>query len=197
MALPMHTDISQPEGLHTGTVYLSQGGQLLIQQEAGLICAQCAASCLLEPQNKDKVLVAYTAQGEAWVIAVLHRSEAPATLLLPPDTTLCADKLHIAAPQLHVQSINMRLHAKALHMGGRVLLQTFENIRNVSRTLSVHALQKVAKYGNLREKVTQLAEYTMERVRHNVRTSLRMRSENMDLKAKKIVNVDGEHIKIG
>lgn len=197
--------------LVSGTVQTCRGNDLLIAGESGLLRAVRAESCLLAPQRGDRVLVALLDSGEAWVLSVLQRHGKEAELHLPKRTTLRAEELNIQAGRagLDASSLTLRgddvklegkrmeIRSRLLVFGGQVLLQGFAVMQTVAHKLAENIVRRSSRYGSLKENVDDLAERRAGRVRMDSRTTLRVRSENADIRAKGQMDLDAEHIKVG
>ena len=197
--------------LVSGTVQTCRGNDVLIAGESGILRAVRAESCLLAPEKGDRVLVALLDSGEAWVLSVLQRHGGKAELHLPEHTTLHAEELNIQADRAGLDAASLRLRgrdvtlegshveirSRLLALGGQVLLQGFAVMQTVARRLGENIVRRSSRYGSLKENVDDLAERKAGRMRTDSRTSLRVRSENADIRAKGQMDLDAEHIKVG
>lgn len=199
-------------GISGGIVAGQSGSALLVSSSGQLLRATRAEGCLLEPAPGDKVLVASLPDGEIWVLSVLQRASAEtATVALPRNTVITADTLHLAAREtrcvaenltlqgdrMTLEGRHMTLTATVLNLGGSLLVHTFEAMHTVVKKCTEQILQKQQWYGTLRQRVRELAQYRAGRVRFESDTALRVRAENADVKAQKLLDMDAEHIRLG
>ncbi len=76
--------------LSTGSVLALKGKTILVQSESGVVTADRAAGCLLDPKAGDKVLVSILGENEAYVLSVLKRADGSGkTITFDGDTTFC------------------------------------------------------------------------------------------------------------
>ncbi len=197
MAYPIRNDVPETRELLSGIISHVSGDGLLVQTPAGLVRAVRAAGCLLAPEQGDRVLVALLG-AEAWVLNVLQRAkDTTATLRLPARTSISSTSLHISASNTQLSGENLQLNATSLAMNGTTLVVKFGLIRTLARRVDEFVRERCAHFGSLRERILGLAERRAGRVRLNSDTSLRVRAEHADLKAKTILDLDAEHIKLG
>lgn len=64
------------------------GDTLHVATSGGRLLAKRAVSCLVEPEDSDRVLVAVSDAGRAWVLAVLERESTSHRLVLDGDIAL-------------------------------------------------------------------------------------------------------------
>ena len=176
------SSIPQP-ALASGRVQQTDSGACLVAGPFGLLRAQRAAGCLLEPRAGDKVALFLTAQ-EAWVISVLSRTADEGELALPARTAVrAAGSLSLQAPSLHLQ--------------GGVLVKAFDSVRTVASKIFEKAGLRFGLFGKHAEQVSGLRETKAGRMRVALDEGLRVRSGSADLKARESMRIDGGHINIG
>lgn len=195
----------------SGVVQVTDGEALLVRGDFGLVRCQRATGCLLTPVPQDRVLLAFVEE-TAWVLAVLERkAKGAAVLHLPEQAELWTDSLairarttHLDAEELTLSSRTLRLaaedmslHSSLLALSGKVLVQGFGAVQNFACWLGERVFRRKARYGELRENVDGLVERQAGRVRLNSRASYRLRAENADIRAKTVLDLDAEHIKMG
>ncbi|MCR5813219.1 MAG: DUF3540 domain-containing protein [Desulfovibrio sp.] len=197
--------------LNEARVQHVEGDMVLTVGPAGLVKAVRAAGCLLLPEPGDTVLLALTGSGRAWVVSVLVREHAQASLRLPDasslscrelsvqteKTSLNAETLSLSGSELSMAAGHVTISSRLLSLGGRVLLQGFAFVRTLAGTLSEHLLRRNSRIGSLSEHVEQLSERHSGRVRETIDTSYRLRAENADVRAKEQIDLDARHIKLG
>lgn len=187
------------------------GDQYLVLGACGLIRVTRAAGCLLRPEVGDTVLVALMSSGKSWLLSVLVKRTEQGSLALPKITSACVKSLSLEAEthvisgehvtidarRLHLLGGMLKLQAKALVLKGRQLLQGFSTIRTFADKLAETVVRRTARYDKTRQDVRDLCETNTSRLRVNCAAGLRMRAENVDIKARTHLDIDAEHIKVG
>ncbi|MCR5170323.1 MAG: DUF3540 domain-containing protein [Desulfovibrio sp.] len=176
--------------LASGRVQQADGGACLVAGPFGLVRAQRAAGCLLEPRTGDTVAIFFTAQ-DAWILSVLSRTADEGELALPAATAVTARQLSIRAES------GLELHAPALRLGGGVLEQSFEAVRTFASKIFEKAALRFGLFGKHAEQVSGLRETRAGRMRVALDEGLRVRSGSADVKARESMRIDGGHINIG
>lgn len=207
-----------PDGLLAGTVVRAERGAFAVRCRGGEIEVEArrAASCLLEPEPGDRVLVA-TPDGEAWVLAVLDRADPGSVSRV------------VIAGDLEIQVPDGRFGVAAQES---IDLVTSKDLRVVAGGIDVHAVDASAAF----ERLTVLADLvraeldriklvatrsdsTVEQVTERSKRSFRtveeldcVRAETIDYAATKVAQVtarttlvtaeeliklDGEQVHIG
>lgn len=193
-------------GLVPGTVHSkdTEGLAMLVHTASGLIRAGRAAGCLLEPAPRDTVLLALLDNGEAWVLSVLRQHKPEGSLVLPATTTILggkltlrADNMALESSKLHIESDRLHIGARLLHLAGQNLLQTFGVVRQVAGRLKERILHKEIACQTLRENVTDLMETRAGHMHLHSNHELRVRVDHADIRAKTVLDMDAEHIKLG
>jgi hypothetical protein len=188
--------------LLTGTikVFLTERDASVETGDGGRIYAVQAASCLLAPVIGDRVLICQES-GEAFILAVLSRSETTRAEISVPD----ADHLSIKARREVV------LEAPALHFGTRQLTVLAEKIFQTGATIVSHFKQMVETVGdksiNARTISTRAASRTAsidEADILNARSLIQtidgvstQTSEIALVTARRDVRLDGERVSVG
>lgn len=143
--------------------------------------ARRAASCLLQPQAGDRVLLA-TIASETFVLAVLERIGEKAELDVPgaASVQLRAPRVQVAATEsIELQSAcDIELTAAA----GKLSL----NARHLLTTVTDALIQ------NARQYITHVESYALK-----ARALLRLHGRDAIVTAEKDVNVDAERINLG
>ncbi|MCK6592164.1 MAG: DUF3540 domain-containing protein [Polyangiaceae bacterium] len=201
----------------SGTVTNRRGGELTVELGSGVVAARRAFSCLVEPLEGDRVLVAVEASGRAYVLAVLERTREGA------KTTLRAEgDLEIQAP-MGTCSIAAQEGVK-IASPGEVSLTSGELSINALRGKVV--MEKLAFVGQwvqgelgklkvLAESVDSVVTRVSERVARSYRTvdeidqvkagqmdytakeQIRMHAKNTIVTSDNLVKVDGDQIHFG
>jgi hypothetical protein len=163
---------------------------MIASRMAGAVRATRAAGCLLRPETGDRVLVALTGEN-AWVLTVLERGSQAATLELPAKTTLNAERLDIEAQTL-------ALSAPVMMFSGKLLAQGFDFVRTAAVRLVEVAVRRHGRYGKHREETRDTLELTAGRLRVESRHSASIQAENVDIEARKLLDMNaGDLVKVG
>ena len=184
-----NNDMLQP-ALASGRVQQADRGAALVAGPFGLVRAQRAAGCLLEPKTGDTVALFLTDQ-EAWIISVLARTPGEGELVLPARTAVRARELQISAES------EVALQAPSVRIAGGVLVQAVESVRTLASKIFEKASLRFGLFGKLAEQVSGLKETKASRMRVSLDENLRVRSASADLKARESMRIDGGHINIG
>lgn len=203
---------SGEQQLFSGIVLHAEKDAFLVQCPMQTVRAVRAASCLLRPEQGDSVLVVLPSTGRAWVLAVLMQQAEEAWLDLPAHTSIQAEQMHFCSEEMHLDAQNtlhlqaaslegtaqnIQLKAGILSLTGGVLMQHFASVRQFARTIAQKCGLLRTDCQKKQEQIEELAEMTAGRIRVQAESSVRVRSESMDMQAKRHVILDGERIKIG
>lgn len=203
--------------VHSAGVVLERNGdRLSIRTGRGPLEARCAASCLLEPEPGDRVLVSGESPADCYVIAVLERAGTqPQRLRLHGDTCLAVNggtlsvvaeeglelsagkTVKISGTELEASASSARLIFGRLAGIGRSWLATVDKlgvvgqaVETVTRKLSLRAEQ------SFRE-VEQIDQLRSGQIDHRASGNLSLRGRNTLLTAKELVKLDGDQIHLG
>jgi hypothetical protein len=189
---------SNGNALTEGVARMVSGACCMVATPAGLLRATRAAGCLLAPAAGDRVLLALTPDN-AWVLAVLERGEGgAATLELPPRTTIDArETLILTAGDLRAEAASLTLSASFMRFSGKLLLQSFESVRTMAARLVELVFRRHARYGKVKEETVETREVSAGRMRVDCAHSVRLSAENLDIKARELLDMDAGHIKLG
>lgn len=178
--------------------------------------AQRAASCLIEPERGDKVLMIHGgAHADAYILAVLARAEPDkAKLALPGGIALQADAgaLTVQARQVNLQaSESASMQAPRVALSGLSGEIRFQRLETVAQKLRAHfgavhgAAQSVTttvgrlvqRLGNSLRWIDKLDETRAGRVRMQVEDRFDLKSRHASMRAAGQVKIDGEKIDLG
>lgn len=186
-----HSNDPLQPALASGRVQQADRGACLVAGPFGLVRAQRAAGCLLDPRAGDTVALFLTSQ-EAWILSVLSRSAGDeGELVLPARTAVRARELAISAES------GLALQAPSVRVEGGVLVQAAESVRTIASKIFEKASLRFGLFGKLAEQVSGLKETKASRLRVCLDENLRVRSASADLKARESMRIDGGHINIG
>ncbi|OUO93845.1 DUF3540 domain-containing protein [Cloacibacillus sp. An23] len=193
-ALPIEADGALVKGTVAG---VGDDGAMLVRTPRGLVRAERAAGCLLKPRCGDVVLTAFLPGGEAWVTCVLVRGDTEAEIELPAKTALRARELSVESESASIVSRSISMEGTVVSMGGGLLLQGFAAVQTAARRLGERIARKSGHYGELSERTDGLDERRAGRMRVESEASYRLRAENADVRAKAMLDLDAERIKVG
>src|SRR5690606_38231936 len=140
-----------PSNLGSGRVILRDGTQLCVAlEEGGEVIARRAASCLLQPEPGDRVIVG--AVPEAWVLAVLERDETrPAELAFEGDAVVRSrrGRIDLRAPEVQVSAgrrVGLAAREMSLQGGAAQIAVDRLEARGRAATASFDEVSLVARF---------------------------------------------------
>lgn len=206
------TEISQ----ELGTVTRIEGATFVARTEEGEHRARRAASCLLEPEVGDLVLLAVATDGRSYVLAVLEREEGAAgSIVADGDLTIKLGKgrFAVAAQEgvelvsgkdVSVVSGDLRVNA----VDGTVALTRLSFLGDVVRAEIAKAKVLAGSFDTIAERISQkvkrayrIVEETdhlrAEAVDYVAKKTMSLRGQNALVTAEELVKVDGDQIHLG
>lgn len=180
-----------------GTIVERSSEGLSVVTSHGRYRAKAAFSCLVEPAPGDRVLVATTLAGEAFVLAVLERtSDEPAVLRTDRDLSVRVSegRFTVAAPDGVDLATPKELNLVAGELG----------VRAKTGRLAIDALTHLGKLAHLDVEQVKglfgLVDHVAERISQTVKRSYRFveeldvtRAQQIDVRAESNVNVRGRN----
>ncbi len=198
-----------------GTVTAIQGGRLSVAAHDGVYQAERAVSCLVEPTVHDFVLMAVLPTGPAYVLAVLTRESAGATLSVKGDLRLrpengrvvlassegvsiaSSQDVSIAAGKVDVNAVDGVIGFSTLRYVGRFLQAEVEKTKLFGSTLD-RVFDRVSETVKRAYRVVEeLDQLRAERVDHSASETMRLHGRHTLMTARELVKVDGEQIHMG
>ena len=198
-----------------GTVTAIHGGRLTVAAHDGVYQAERAVSCLVEPVVRDFVLLAVLPSGPAYVLAVLTREGAGATLSVEGDLRLrpqggrvvlssaegvsiaSSQDVSIAAGKVDVNAVDGVIGFSTLRYVGRFLQAEIEKSKLTGGTLD-RVLDRVSETVKRAYRVVEeLDQLRAERVDHSAKETMRLHGKHTLMTARELVKVDGEQIHMG
>lgn len=197
-----------------GTVEAAEGA-LHVHTKSGRLRAELAMSCLVAPVSGDRVLVATTGSGRAFVLAVLVRpTDAPPRLRFEGDVDVAAggrlrfvakdgvdiateNDVNVVSRSLEVRSKVGRLMVDSAAFVTRYLRTDAEQVKTV-----VGLLDQVAERFSLTAKrayrfVEEVDVTRAEQVDIRAEKNVAVRGQNAVVSADGLVKVDGRQIHLG
>jgi hypothetical protein len=176
---------------HAGEVERAQGSALVVSSAAGVQHARLAASCLLQPQVGDVVLIA-THVNQPYVLAVLERvATGPAVLHVEGDARLSASgQLQLQAQALEITAERMSIWSRAANWVADAFDLAAERLRQSGGLVSLHA----------RAYQRTVEEMELARAGHmdlRAKQLLHLQAEHTVMKSDELVKIDGKQIQVG
>lgn len=199
--------------LDAGRIILREGGQLgVILEEGGEVIARRAASCLLQPEPGDRVLVAFVA--EPWILAVLERDESrPAEIAFEGDAVVRSrgrldlrapevqvsggGRLNLAARKIGLQGGAAEIAVDRLEARGRAATGSFDEVSLVARLCDRVAERVTERAARVFRFVSELEQLRARRFDHRAETSAQIQAEQLAVVARQVAKIDGEQVHIG
>ena len=199
-----------------GTVETRQGRTFVVTTSRGRLDATRAASCLLDPQEGDTVLVGHSDSGASWLLAVLERDSArSAEISVEGDLRLRTARGKVAI--VAQEGIEMISAATTTIVSNRVELRaTTANVlvegmefvggwvkAEVDRAkLYAQSLDQVLDRFSQRVKrsyrsVEDLDQLQAGSVHHRVEKTMRVHAHDTAITADGLVKIDGKQIHVG
>lgn len=219
---PASTSPTSPEPTQTGgelrQAWVAAGSDeksWILRLEDGRMCgAKRAAACLLQPEQGDNVLAYAPASGPAFILSVLEKAGSRSRLALDGDVELSvsqgqlslkAEKVALdAAKQLDLRGedvnvsgargaldfLDTSLRTLRLDVRARHALAMCDSVRSVARDLVQHLHNSLRRVKNTE---TLEAGRLRERIAHSRQTL----AQDVKVKARRRMKLDGERIDLG
>lgn len=199
--------------LFSGHVKKEVKDVFIVQSESGVFPAKHAASCLLQPEVDDKVLLSMT-DGELYILAILEKSSQKSKLKFKGDVCLESDAgLSLSsAKALQLTSLqSVSQIAPEINTLSKKHTLTTEQLSAHSQKMTVKSEQVQAHVKELHgmfERVYQKADQVIRWVEtietlnignwvQNIKGTLNSRAKNQVITAKGDIKVDAERIHMG
>lgn len=178
--------------------------------------AQRAASCLIEPERGDAVLVVHgPTAADAYILAVLSRAEPDnAKLALPGGIAIQAkagaltvrarrvnleasESAAMQAPSVSLSGISGEMRFMRLEAVAQKMRAHFGAVQGVAQSVTTTVGRVVQRVGNSLRQVEKLDETRAGRVRMQVEDRFDLKSRHASVRAVGQVKIDGEKIDLG
>ena len=179
--------------------------------------ARRAASCFLDPQPRDHVLLALLGDKSAFVLAVLERGEegSAATVSLDGDLSFrlpggrfdvvakdgvglaSTGDVSITSAGVAVKAIEGRIGIDRLTMLSQKLLAEVVTVKVVAGAIDSVLDRLTQKVKRAYRSVEELDQLRAKRVDYRAEKSMQLGAESAIVTATEIVKLDGEHIHLG
>jgi hypothetical protein len=199
-----------------GTALSCDSKTILVSMDQGIFKAKQALSCLVAPEQNDRVLVAGVPDTDLFVIAVLDSSEnRPVALSIKGDCSMNVShgKLNIAAEEGITLSSPKALAMEATDLSmnasrGRLVFGALNYIGNqlsaysekttivgaVFDSIMERVAQRLKRSYRVVEEVDYLRSNTIE---YRAEKNLSLRGQNALIDADDLVRIDGDQIHLG
>jgi hypothetical protein len=211
---PQPQPVERSAHLDAGRVILRDGSHLCVALEAGgEVIARRAASCLLQPEPGDRVLVGLVP--EPWILAVLERDESrPAEVAFEGDAVLrsrtgrldlrapevkltAGDAVTLAARKLGLQGGAAEVVVDRLEVRGRAATACFDEVGLVARLCDRVAERVTERAARVFRFVSELDQLRAHRFDHRAEKSAQIKAEQLAIVARQVAKIDGEQVHIG
>jgi hypothetical protein len=200
--------------LYSGKINESDGKIFQVETHGGTIAAKMAASCLLQPQPGDQVLVS-CAPAETFILAVLNRMENDFILNFPGNTTINSPEGQLklqAREDLQLTSLkDISIQAPKVNTVAKEQLLITEEIKLMSDKAHVNVTEVSLIAKNVITAFDQLTQHAKNvmRVVENMETlqighlvkhikkTLTIRTGQAVISAEKDMRLDAERIHMG
>ncbi len=199
-----------------GTVERRDGAAFTVQTASGPVAARRAASCLLEPNDGDTVLLARTDRGAYWIFTVLERDASrSAEISVDGDLRLrtargkialvaqegveiiSAATTKIVSSGIDVRSTKMNVVVEGLELVGTYVKAEVGRAKLFAESLD-HVLDRFSqKVKRSYRHVEDLDQVQAGSMHHRVEKTLRVHAHDTALTADGLVKIDGKQIHVG
>ncbi|MCC6875173.1 MAG: DUF3540 domain-containing protein [Sandaracinaceae bacterium] len=200
----------------TGCVVRTGNGRALVETSSGELDARLAASCLVEPEVGDTVLLAVPARGDLYVLAILERAAPEAPLRIRSDCDVSiessgvvslsgtqgvrarsAHTLELAAKKLAVSAIDGMVSIDRLGVVGRFIETHADTVKTVLGTFDSF-LERFSQHVKRSYRFVEEADVTRARqIDTRAQETMTMRGRNTFLSAEELMKLDGEQVHLG
>lgn len=191
----------------------SVGERLVAETQTARHTAERAVSCLVAPRVGDRVMLAVTEDGRAWVLAVLDREGDGVTLAVDGDleiqptgrlrlsaargVELASQALSLLANKLQIKALQTDVLVEHLGIVGRSVESEIERVKSVAGTFDAVMDRFTQKVARSYRTVTELDQLRAERIDHSAEKTMSLRAKDAVMTAERLVKVDGEQIHMG
>lgn len=185
-----------------------------VHTAAGELCAKRAVSCLAAPQPGDRIALATSAGGEAWIMGVLEREgDGELCLDVDGDVRLRAPRLRldgaaelrlssagevgVTTSRLALRAVDTQLLLDRVNCTAEVLVSQIERVKSFGKSLD-------QSFGRLSQRLKRSFRHVEDidrlkagHIDHVADTTLSLRSEHTVVTADGLVKVDGKQVHLG
>jgi hypothetical protein len=196
------------------TVVRVDGEKIVVRAMGSTVTAVRAKSCLVAPDPGDRVLLATSDSGGAWVLAVLDGDpelgtrltvETPLSISAPSVRVRATEDASIVAgggvsllgARLDLRAVDASVGITRLTATIATALLDAGHLKTVATTVDAIAERVTQRTKRLYRFVEELERVRAGRMDVDAGKSLRMHAENSLVTAETLVKLDGEHIHMG
>ncbi len=197
-----------------GTVQRLDEAIVVATTRGNLRCRR-AVGCLVAPEVGDYVLVAGAPSGTCFVLSVLERESARATLSVDGDLDLAVDggalrvmardgvelltprKIELAAQTVEMTARRARMVLDELHYLGSTMLGELGRVRTRATSIDSVVGRVTQRVKASFRRVEEIDQLDAGRIDHKAKETMTLRAECALVNATEIVRVDGEQIMMG
>jgi hypothetical protein len=201
-AMPLH-------GIGTVTAIGADDGSHVLRTAQGERLARLAASCLLVPQEGDRVWFAGDLEQGLYVTAVLERAdpESAARIRLPAQGSIevAAGALSLRADALHLvgrEQVTVQAEAAALCVGkltgvGREATWSFGRVKLIAELVESFA-ERLIQFSRWSQRTVEgIDQLRASQIDYRAEQTMQLQAENLVANASKLVKADGDQIHLG
>ncbi len=207
-----HADVFQD----MGAVVQIEGPVFVVRCGSVELRAKRAASCLLQPERGDFVLVAGAGSGPCYVLAVLERDEAAAgrivvdgdlKIQLPNGRLAVAaqDGVHVAsgqdvsvaAPTVKVQAVEGTIAVERTSLIGSLLQAEVQAVKVFAGTVDSLIDRVSQKVKRVYRQIEESEHVRAARIDYVAKKNMSLRGGSTLITAEELVKVDGDQIHLG
>lgn len=177
--------------------------------------AVCAASCLVEPDLGDTVLVCHGGPRASYILAVLARATpAQATINLPGGVALQTDqgqlriqaeqldlharhKVSVVGPQVELQGVHAQVHFQHMDASASHVQARWGVVNALAQSMTTTVGRLVQKARDSFRWTENLEDTRAGRVRMQVTERFHLKSKHTTMLAQEQVKIDGKKIDLG
>lgn len=201
----------------SGTITHRKGDELTVELGSGVVAARRAFSCLVEPVEGDRVLVAVEASGKAYILAVLERMSegAKTTLRVEGDLEIQAplgacsiaaqEGVRVTSPgevsltsgELRVNALRGKVVMEKLAFVGQWVQGEFGKLKVLAESVDsvvTRVSERVTRSYRTVEELDQVKAHQMD---YMAEEQIRMHAKNTIVTSDNLVKVDGDQIHFG
>jgi hypothetical protein len=201
----------------SGSITHRKGEDLTVEIGSGVVVARRAFSCLVEPVEGDRVLVAVEASGRAYVLAVLARTAASAktTLRVEGDLEIQAplgscsiaaqEGVRIASPgevsltsgELSVNTLRGKIVMEKLAFVGQWMQGEIGKLKVLAESVDSVVTRVSERVSRSYRTVDEIDQVKAHQIDYTAKEQIRMHAKNTIVTSDNLVKVDGDQIHFG
>lgn len=199
-----------------GAVTRVEGAILVVRCGDDELQAKRAASCLLQPESGDYVLVARASSGPCYVLAVLERDEAsPGRIVASGDLEIqlpngrlgvvaqdgvrvvSGQDVSVASPRVKVQAVEGTVAVERTSLLGTLLQAEVEVVKVVAGSVDSLIDRVSQKVKRVFRQIEESEHVRASRLDYVAKKNMSLRGGSTLITAEELVKVDGDQIHLG